>query len=597
MNYRDLTGDEIAVLIRNGCTSTTWNDIQVAIDGFDVSRICSVHFSGRVLIGRNDRSHCSESGVRIESGIRSARIHNCVIGDHVLIENISGHIANYQINNDSIIHGIGTMECVGESTFGNGVRVKVLNEGGGREVTIYDELSSQIAYLLAAYRENKTLIAKLERLITLYTNGLKSDKGVIGAGSVIEYCSTIRNFRCGEGALVTGAQLLENGTLNSSTAAASYIGQGVVAKNFIVSTSAKVSANAILENVFVGQGTEIGKGFSAEHSLFFANCVAMHGEACSLFAGPYTVTHHKSTLLIASMFSFMNAGSGANQSNHMYKLGALHQGVFERGCKLASDSYVLYPTIIGSFSTILGKHTKNIDSRSLPFSYLIGDKDNTYILPGANLGSVGTYRDAAKWHKRDVRPEANRLDKLTLEIFNPLIINEITNGYQLLTRLRATEQEFYEFQNAVIKKSALERGVKLYRTILEFYVTKNYSTHKIAPGFGQWIDMGGMIISKSELDEKSKADYTNITEFMNSLNSYSPEDEQALSAAIMATLGIRQNPDAKRELESIILKDAEKEFSEKAMTGYGIFGDKQTDFKAVRGILNESEILGLLEYI
>ena len=46
------------------------------------------------------------------------------------------------------------------------------------------------------------------------------------------------------------------------------------------------------------------------------------------------MTHHKSTLLIAGMFSFMNAGSGSNQSNHMYKLGPIHQGAMERGAKI-----------------------------------------------------------------------------------------------------------------------------------------------------------------------------------------------------------------------------------------------------------------------
>ena len=41
--------------------------------------------------------------------------------------------------------------------------------------------------------------------------------------------------------------------------------------------------------------------------------------------GPYTVSHHKSSLLIAGMFSFFNAGSGSNQSNHLFKSGAVHQ--------------------------------------------------------------------------------------------------------------------------------------------------------------------------------------------------------------------------------------------------------------------------------
>ena len=63
---------------------------------------------------------------------------------------------------------------------------------------------------------------------------------------------------------------------------------------------------------------------------------------------------HKSSLLIAGMFSFLNAGSGSNQSNHMYKLGPIHQGVVERGSKTTSDSYILWPAKVGAFSLIMG---------------------------------------------------------------------------------------------------------------------------------------------------------------------------------------------------------------------------------------------------
>jgi len=69
----------------------------------------------------------------------------------------------------------------------------------------------------------------------------------------------------------------------------------------------------ILDGCFVGQSVKLGKQYSAENSAFFANCEGFHGEACSIFAGPYTVTHHKSTLLIAGLFSFFNAGSGTTK--------------------------------------------------------------------------------------------------------------------------------------------------------------------------------------------------------------------------------------------------------------------------------------------
>ena len=105
---------------------------------------------------------------------------------------------------------------------------------------------------------------------------------------------------------------------------------------------------------------------------------------------------HKSSLLIAGMFSFLNAGSGSNQSNHMYKLGPIHQGVVERGSKTTSDSYILWPAKVGAFSLIMGRHVNHPDTSGMPFSYLIEHGNRSYLVPGANLKSVGTIRDAQK---------------------------------------------------------------------------------------------------------------------------------------------------------------------------------------------------------
>lgn len=145
----------------------------------------------------------------------------------------------------------------------------------------------------------------------------------------------------------------------------------MIARDFIISSGSRVDGGTIIERCFVGQACHLDHGYSASDSLFFSNCRGENGEACAVFAGPYTVTHHKSTLLIAGMFSFMNAGSGSNQSNHMYKLGPIHQGIVERGAKTTSDSYVLWPAKVGPFSLIVGRHYKHSDTSNLPFSYLI----------------------------------------------------------------------------------------------------------------------------------------------------------------------------------------------------------------------------------
>ncbi len=54
----------------------------------------------------------------------------------------------------------------------------------------------------------------------------------------------------------------------------------------------------------------------------------------------------------------------------MYKLGPLHQGIVERGSKTGSFSYMLWPSKIGAFTAVIGKHYSNMDTTDFPFSYI-----------------------------------------------------------------------------------------------------------------------------------------------------------------------------------------------------------------------------------
>ena len=206
-------------------------------------------------------------------------------------------------------------------------------------------------------------------------------------------------LRFGPFCRIDGAIRLNEGSVNSCREDPVLIGPGVIMDHFIVCSGSIVTDSTLVDKCFIGQGCVLGKHYSAENSLFFANCAGFHGEACSIFAGPYTVTHHKSTLLIAGIFSFMNAGSGSNQSNHMYKLGPIHQGIMERGSKTTSDSYVLWPARIGPFTLVMGRHYKNMDTSSLPFSYLIESNDESILVPGINLRSVGTIQRCSEMAK------------------------------------------------------------------------------------------------------------------------------------------------------------------------------------------------------
>ena len=373
---------------------------------FSTGELQRVQFAGDVQIGNLDGVGRKRHGACTSRPASTMpTLPTRTIGDGVRIANIGSHIANYTIGDGVCIEDVGVMQTSPGATFGNGVEVEALNEGGGREVTLFNELSAQFAYLqcLVRWRPEADRTARMPW--PKGRGGCRSDRGTVGCGARRSRRSAgSRTSTSARRRTINGATAITNGTILSCPEAPTWVGPGVMAEDFIIAEGANVCSGSIVSKSFVGQGCQIGKQFSAEGSLFFANCEGFHGEACSVFAGPYTVTHHKSTLLIAGLFSFYNAGSGTNQSNHMYKLGPVHEGKLERGCKTGSFSYMMWPCRVGPFSVVLGKHTRTFDTRDFPFSHIEAKSDGRCeMVPGMYLSTVGTVRDGAKWPTRDRR--------------------------------------------------------------------------------------------------------------------------------------------------------------------------------------------------
>lgn len=628
MNFRKLTEAEIAQLQAQQCRAEDWKKIDVATD-FATDHIHNVRFSGEITLGIFSESFVREGGIKMHSGIRNAALHNVSVGDNCLIENINNYIANYTIGERTIIDNCDLIVVDGKSHFGNGVEVAVLNETGGREVIINDKLSAHTAYIMALYRHRPQLIERLREIALYYSEKHASERGLIGANVVISNSGVIRGVRIGDHCRIDGVNLLSNGSINSNSDAPVYIGHGVVCNDFIISSGAKVDSGATLSRCFIGQACELGHNYSASDSLFFSNCQGENGEACAIFAGPYTVTHHKSTLLIAGMFSFMNAGSGSNQSNHMYKLGPIHQGTLERGAKTTSNSYILWPSRVGAFSLVMGRHVNNSDTTNLPFSYLIEQNNTTHLVPGVNLRSVGTIRDVQKWPKRDRRTDPNRLDLINYNHLSPYTVQKMMKGREILKGLQRASGELsdiYSFHSTKIKNSSLRNGIRFYEVAIHKFMGNSIIKRleglqptsdedirmRLRPdteiGRGEWADISGLIAPKSEIEylilaiEQGKISrlkeinaewermysnyytyewswvYDHIEEF------YDIAPEKLTAADIIAI--VEQWREAVVWLDKMIYEDARKEFSLASRTGFGADGsreEKDSDFEQVRG--------------
>ncbi len=642
MNYRSLTSAEIAQLEAQGCSATNWAEIEVAQD-FDAQYVHHTKFSGHNKIGAFHREITLPGGLSIHTGIYNATLHNCEVGNDCHLYNIHNYIANYHIGANTCIENVNAVLVDGRSTFGNGVRVPVMNEGGGREIPIFNELSASLAYILTLYRHRPKMIHALEHQIDAYAEEHASDHGYIGDNVRILNCGSIKNVYVGDYAELVGVSRLKNGSVNSNAFAPVRLGSGVKCSDFIISSGVEIGDSTLVDKCFVGQGCIFDKHYSAGESLFFSNCQGMHGEACAIFAGPYTVTHHKSTLLIAGMFSFLNAGSGSNQSNHMYKLGPIHQGIAERGAKTTSDSYLLWPSKIGAFSLVMGRHTHHADTSELPFSYLIENNSESYLVPGANLRTVGTIRDAQKWPKRDNRKDPHKLDQINFNLLSPYTVQKMWRGREILNELVALSgenTEVYGYKNCKIRNSSLKHGCQLYTIGIQKFLGNSLISRlekkewrtidemraALRPdsetGLGDWVDMAGLIAPRSEvtrlLDEIENgsltlADIQNRLEQMHA-NYYSYEWTWALDkleqvwgcsveevSLEQICMTVNQWREAVVNLDRMVYDDARKEFDLNSQTGFGADGDREqaeADFEEVRGSFeSNSFVKAVLEHI
>ena len=628
MEYRGLTAQETEQLKAQGCSAEDWGRVLVA-EGFNPKYVKLSRFSGDIRLGVFEAGFDMAGGVHKHSGLYNTTLHNVQVGNNTCIEDVGNYIANYRIGDNSFIGNIDSIIVDGPTAFGNGVEAAVLNETGGREVPIYDRLSAQQAYILALYRHRPVLVDKIKALINSYVDSVTADYGVIGNGVTIINSGCLKNVKIGDCCVIEGANRLSNGSINSNASAPVHIGEGVIADDFIIGSGSSVDDNVTLGRCFIGQACIMGHSYSATDSLFFSNCHEENGEACAIFAGPYTVTHHKSTLLIAGMFSFMNAGSGSNQSNHMYKLGPIHQGILERGAKTASDSYILWPAKVGAFSLVMGRHSGHMDTSNLPYSYLLEDKASSYIAPGANIKSVGTIRDAMKWPRRDKRKDPDRLDYINFNILSPYTMQKVLKGIEILRSLRRSfgpDVAEYPYQGGWIRSSALNKGLNYYSIILDKFLGNSLVSRigkskaetwegllkDLRPdseiGLGDWVDVSGLICPKNALypfldqvEEGVVSGVEAMDEFFSMIYSeyYSYEWTWAYDI-IRKYYGLSLDnaepdqilnlitrwKDAVVGLDNLLYEDAKKEFSLSFMTSFGEDGDQDTrrkDFEQVRG--------------
>ena len=509
-DYRPLTSEEIEVLKSNDCWAEDWTSVNVAED-FKPNFMHRVMLYGEVNIGAFNKNVEVSQGFVKHAGINNATLRNVTIGDDCLIENVGNFINNYTIGDDCYISNISTLETTEGATYGEGNLVSVLNEVGEGNVILFSDLNSQLAAFMVKHFSDKDLKEKIRQLIKTDIDNKMPERGQIGNNVKIVNTKEITNCIINDFCEVNGAARLSDCTLLGSAHGNVYTGTGVIAENSIIAEGASVINSVKIQDCYVGEACQLSNGFTASTSIFFANSYMSNGEACAAFCGPFTASHHKSSLLIGGMFSFYNAGSATNFSNHAYKMGPMHWGILERGSKTASGAYLLMPATLGSFSVCFGKLMHHPNTRNLPFAYLIADGDKMFLIPGRNITTVGLYRDIKKWPKRDLRAQENRKSIVNFDWLSPFSVGEILKGKKILESLREVTGDNvsqYLYHEYIIPASSLHKGIKYYDIALRIYmgaVLKRVLKRdpSITPpatqtGIGDWDDLSGLLLPVNE---------------------------------------------------------------------------------------------------
>ena len=592
MQYRSLTFEEIEILESNSCWAEDWSRVEVAEDGFQAKFFHRVMFYGDVQLGSVQKEVEITKGFVKHSGINDATLRNVTVGNDCLIEKVGNYINNYTIGDDCLISNISVMETTEGATYGEGNLISVLNEVGDGNVIFFHDLNSQFAAFMVKHFNDKDLKNAIRRLVKEEIARTNPERGTIGNNVKIVNTREITNTVIQDDCEISGASRLSDCTILSSEYASVYIGTGVICENSIISDGSSIVNSVKMQDCFVGEACQISNGFTASQSVFFANSFMSNGEACAAFCGPFCASHHKSSLLIGGMFSFYNAGSGTNFSNHAYKMGPMHWGILERGTKTASGSYLLMPATIGTFSVCFGKLMHHPTTTARPFSYLIAEADKMYLVPGRNITTVGLYRDIRKWPKRDMRPQQTQKSIVNFDWLSPYSVGEILQGKKILENLRQASGDnvsSYNYHEYVINATSLRKGIKYYDIALRIYmgaVLKRahkwgfFGKPQTEVGLGRWDDLSGLLLPVSEerrlIEDIKSGSLETIEEVVNrfreinenyriyqwawtyrmileyyGINEISPEDDARIKQDYI---------EARRAWIAEIKKDAEKEF-------------------------------------
>ncbi len=531
--YRELSGSEKKILIRNGNSSDDWNKIFVS-DVFDPALVKNCKFFGLIKIGKLEQFYLEFNNLRMPVGLYNSTIISCDLGDNVCIDN-AAYLSHYIIGNEVMIANVNELAATDYAKFGNGILkdgesektriwMELRNENGGRSVIPFEHMLPGDAYLWSKYRDDEALLKKFVELTEKQFDKRRGYYGTIGDRTVIKNCKIIKDVRIGTDAYLKGANKLKNLTINSDEKRTSQIGEGCELVNGIVGYGCRIFYGVKAVRFVMASHSQLKYGARLINSYLGNNSTISCCEVLNSLIFPGHEQHHNNSFLCASLvMGQSNIAAGATIGSNHNSRSADGELIAGRGFWPALCVSLKHNSKFASFS-ILSKGDFPAELNiPIPFSLISNDvaKDQLVIMPGYwfmyNMYALS--RNTWKYNDRDKRTE--KIQTIEYDYLAPDTINELFTSLNLLSALSPDENgnyfaEGFENSNRKILITKLPEALALFKDMIIYYGTTQMLLHIKKNNFTsvtqikkslsakiqrtEWLNIGGQLMTITDVE-------------------------------------------------------------------------------------------------
>jgi NDP-sugar pyrophosphorylase family protein len=443
-DYHGLTKDEIEALARNGNTCDDWNNLRVTQE-FTPDRVQGCDFRGLVRIGRLDPVYLEHHDLRLPAGLYRSRIISCDLGDNVAIHNVS-YLAHYIIGDQAILFNAGEVLATSHAKFGNGivkdgepesarVWMDLCNENGGRGVMPFDGMIAADAYLWAKSRDEPALLEHFKAITQKTFDSRRGYYGMIGRQAVIKDSRVIKDVKIGDAACITGANNLENLTVNSSLDEPTQIGEGCELTDGIVGYGCKIFYGVKAVRFVTGRNVQLKYGARLINCYLGDNSTVSCCELLNNLIFPAHEQHHNNSFLCATLvLGQSNVAAGATIGSNHNSRAADGEIVAGRGFWAGLCTSLKHNSRFASFCLLAkGAYPAELDV-PLPFSLIANDEahDRLVIIPAYAFmyNMYALARNSWKFADRDKR--VHKVQHVEFDALAPDTVEEMVQARHLL---------------------------------------------------------------------------------------------------------------------------------------------------------------------